>query len=172
MTLWRSPLPQSEPTPEYLQLLYKRADFRTQQLVAESEADKDQTGTNSLELCFALPTHISPVRRWDKLLLRKLNPRQTAALDHYKSHLQIFVAICNLKIIKPFYYYLLQKSELYFFFFFFLQHIPFGFQSSAAGTRSSFQTWSSALLLKNHSVGLGSVWSLSWRELSISFSTL
>ena len=34
--------------------------------------------------------HISPVRRWDKLLLRKLNPHQTAALDHYKSHPQIF----------------------------------------------------------------------------------
>ena len=83
--------------------------------VVPDEADEDQAGTNSLELCFALPTHISPVRRWDKLLLRKLNPRQTAALDHYKSHPQIFVAICNLKIIKPFYYYLLQKSELYFF---------------------------------------------------------
>ena len=38
MTLLRSPLLQSEPTPEYLQLLYKRADFLTQQLVAESEA--------------------------------------------------------------------------------------------------------------------------------------
>ena len=85
-------------------------------LVAESEADEDQTGTNSLELCFALPTHISPVRCWDKLLLRKLNPRQTAALDHYKSHPQIFLSpSVTLKIIKPFYYYLLQKSELYIF---------------------------------------------------------
>ena len=88
------------------------------------EADEDQTGTNKLELCFALPTHISPVRRWDRLLLRKLNPRQTAALDHYKSHPQIFVAICNLKIIKPFYYYLLQKSELYFFCFLFYNIYP------------------------------------------------
>ena len=139
------------------------------QLVPD-EVDEDPTGTNRLELCFALPTHISPVRRWDKLLLRKLNPRQTAALDHYKSHPQIFVAICNLKIIKPFYYYLLQESELYFCFV--LQHIPFGFLSSAASTPSSFQTWSSAFLLKNHSVGQGSVWSLSWRELSICFSTL
>ena len=141
----------------------------SKQLVPD-EADEDQAGTNRLELCFALPTHISPVRRWDKLLLRKRNPRQTAALDHYKSHPQIFVAICNLKIIKPFYYYLLQKSELYFFFV--LQHILFGFQSSAASTPSSFQTWSSAFLLTNHNVGQGSVWSLSWRELSICFSTL
>ena len=94
MTLGRSPLPQSKPTPEYWQLLYKQADFRTQQLVAErersssevDEADEDQAGTHRLELCFALPTHISPVRRWDKLSLRKLNPRQTAALDHYTSH--------------------------------------------------------------------------------------
>ena len=83
MTLGRSPLPQSEPTPEYWQLLYKQADFRTQQLVAgeakqfgprRSKADEDQTGTNRLELCFALPTHISPVRRWNTLSLRKLRP--------------------------------------------------------------------------------------------------
>ena len=74
MTLGRSPLPQSEPTPEYWQLLYKQADFRTQQLVAgersssvPDEVDEDQTGTNRLELCFALPTQISPVRRWNKL---------------------------------------------------------------------------------------------------------
>ena len=111
MTLGRSPLPQSEPTPEYWQLLYKQADFRTQQLVAgersssvpdeadeADEADEDQTGTNRLELCFALPTQISPVRRWDKLSLRKLNPRQAAAIDHYTSHPQIFVAICNFEI--------------------------------------------------------------------------
>ena len=144
------------------------------QLVAENEADEDQAGTNRLELCLALPTHISPVRRWDKLFLRKLNPRQTAALDHYKSHPQIFVAICNFEDYKTFS--LLPTAEIgviYFFFFcFVLQHIPFGFQSSAASTPSSFQTWSSALLLKNHSVGQGSVWSLSWRELSICFSTL
>ena len=38
MTLWRTPLPQSEPTPESWQLLYKQADFWTQQLVAVSEA--------------------------------------------------------------------------------------------------------------------------------------
>ena len=85
MTLGRSPLPQSEPTPEYWQLLYKQADFRTQQLVAErersssvpdevDEADEDQAGTNRLELCFALPAHISPVRRWNTLSLRKLRP--------------------------------------------------------------------------------------------------
>ena len=84
MTLGRSPLPQSEPTPEYWQLLYKQADFRTQQLVAErersswfqeaDEADEDQTGTNRLELCFALPTHISPVRCLNTLSLRKLRP--------------------------------------------------------------------------------------------------
>ena len=43
MTLGRSPLAQSEPTPEYWQLLYKQADFRTQQLVAESEAVRFQT---------------------------------------------------------------------------------------------------------------------------------
>ena len=36
------------------------------------EADEDQAGTNRLELCFALPTHISPVCCWDKLLLRRL----------------------------------------------------------------------------------------------------
>ena len=78
MTLWRSPLPQSEPTPEYWQLLYKQADFRTQQLVAGERSrsvpdvtGEDQTGTNRLELCFALPTQISPVRRWNKLSLRK-----------------------------------------------------------------------------------------------------
>ena len=97
MTLWRSPLPQSEPTPEYWQL-YKQADFRTQQLVPD-EVDEDQAGTNRLELCFALPTQISPVRRWENLLLRELNPRQTAALDHYTSHPQIFVAICNFKVL-------------------------------------------------------------------------
>ena len=85
MTLGRSPLPQSKPTPEYWQLLYKQADFRTQQLVAErersssvpdgvDEADEDQAGTHRLELCFTLPTHISPVRRWNTLSLRKLRP--------------------------------------------------------------------------------------------------
>ena len=138
--------------------------------MADSEADEDQTGTNSLELCFALPTHISPVRRWNRLLLRKLSPRQTAALDHYKSHPQIFVAICNFEDYKSFL--LLPTAEIGVIFFFVLQHIPFGFQSSAASTASSFQTWSSAFLLKNHNVGQGSVWSLSWRELSICFSTL
>ena len=83
------------------------------------EADEDQAGTNRLELCFALPTHISPVRRWDKLLLRKLNPRQTAALDHYKSHPQIFVTICNFEDYKTFL--LLPTAEIgvVFFFFFF-----------------------------------------------------
>ena len=138
--------------------------------MADSEADEDQTGTNSLELCFALPTHISPVRRWDKLLLSKLNPRQTTALDHYKSHPQIFVAICNFEDYKTFL--LLPTAEIWVVFFFVLQHVPFGFQSSPASTPSSFQTWSSAFLLKNHSVGQDSVWSLSWRELSICFSTL
>ena len=131
------------------------------------EVDEDQTGTNRLELCFALPTHISPVRRWDKLLLRKLNPRQTAALDHYQSHPQIFVAICNFEDYKTFL--LLPTAEIGVVFFFVLQHIPFGFQSSAASTPSSFQMWSSAFLLKNHNVGQGSVWSLSWRKLSICF---
>ena len=139
------------------------------QLVPD-EADEDQAGTNRLELCFALPTHISPVRRWDKLLLRKLSPRQTAALDHYKSHPQIFVAICNFEDYKTFL--LLPTAEIGVVFFFVLQHIPFGFQSSAASTPSSFQTWSSAFLLKNHNVGQGSVWSLSWRELLTCFSTL
>ena len=134
------------------------------QLVPD-EANEDQAGTNRLELCFALPTHTSPVRRWDKLLLRKLNPRQTAALDHYKSHPQIFVAICNFEDYKTFL--LLPTAEIGVVFFFVLQ-----FQSSAASTPSSFQTWSSALLLKNYSVGQGSVWSLSWRELLICFSTL
>ena len=67
---------------------------------------------------------------------------------------------------------LLPTAEIGVVFFFVLQYIPFGFQSSAASTPSSFQTWSSALLLKNHSMGQGSVWSLSWRELSICFSTL
>ena len=100
MTLGRSPMPQSEPTPEYWQLLYKQADFRTLQLVAgersssvpdeADKADEDQAGTNRLELCFALPAHISPVRRWDTLSLRKLNPRRAAALDYYMSHPQIF----------------------------------------------------------------------------------
>ena len=71
------------------------------QLVPD-EADEDQAGTNRLELCFALLTHISPVRHWDKLLLRKLNPRQTATLDHYKLHPQIFVAICNFEDYKTF----------------------------------------------------------------------
>ena len=66
------------------------------------EPDEDQTGTNRLELCFALPTHISPVRRWDKLFLRRLNPRQTAALDHYKSHPKIFVTICKFGDYKTF----------------------------------------------------------------------
>ena len=145
-------------------------NFWTQQLVAESEADEDQTGTNSLKLCFALPTRISPVRCWDKLLLRRFNPCQTATLDHYKSHPQIFVAICNFEDYKTFLS--LSTAEIGVIFFFVLQHIPFGFQSSAASTPSSFQTWSSALLLKNHSMGQGSVWSLSWRELSIYFSTL
>ena len=131
--------------------------------MADSEADENQTGTNSLELCFALPTHLSPVRRWDKLLLRKLNHCQTAALDHYKSYPQIFVVICNFEDYKTFL--LLPTAEIrVVFFFFVLQHIPFGFQSSAASTPSSFQTWSSAFLLKNHIVGQGSVWSLSWRE--------
>ena len=137
--------------------------------MAESEADEDQTGTNSLELCFALPTHILPVRRWDKLLLRKFNPRQTAALDH-KSHPQFFVAICNFEDYNTFL--LLPTAEIGVVFFFVLQYIPFGFRSSAASTPSSFQMWSSALLLKNHSVGQGSEWSLSWRELSICFSML
>ena len=36
--------------------------------------DEDQPGTNRLKLCFALPTQISPVRRWNKLSLRKLRP--------------------------------------------------------------------------------------------------
>ena len=141
------------------------------QLVPD-EVDEDQTGTNRFELCFVLPIHISPVRRWDKLLLRKLNPRQTAALDHYKSHPQIFVAICNFEDYKSFL--LLPTAEIgvVFFFCFVLQHIPFGFQSSATSTPSSFQMWSSAFLLNNHNVGQGSVWSLSWRELSICFSTL
>ena len=85
--------------------------------MAENEAAEDQAGTNRLELCFALPTHISPVRRWDKLLLRKLNPRQTAALDHYKSHPQIFVAICNFEDYKTFL--LLPTAEIGVIFFFF-----------------------------------------------------
>ena len=38
---------------------------------------------------------------------------------------------------------------------------PFGVQSSAASEPSSFQTGPSALLLKNHSMGQGSAWSLS-----------
>ena len=120
MTLGRSPLPQSEPTPEYWRLLtgwFSNSAVGGRERTS-SVPDEDQTGTNRLELCFALPTHISPVRRWDKLLLRKLNPRQAAALDHYTSHPQIFVAICNFEVYKTFYYYLLQKSELYFFFFF------------------------------------------------------
>ena len=134
------------------------------------EADEDQTGTNRWKLCFALPTHILPVRRWDKMLLRKLNPRQTTALDHYKSHPQIFVVIRNFEDYQTFL--LLPTAEIgSCIFFFVLQHIPFGFQSSAASTPSSFQMWSSAFLLKNY-VGQGSAWSLSWRELSICFSTL
>ena len=48
-------------------------------------------------------------------------------------------------------------------------YVPFGVQSSAASKPSSFQTWPSALLLKNHNVGQGSAWSLSWRELLICF---
>ena len=52
------------------------------------EADEDQAGTNRLELCFALPTH-STSPPLDELLLRRLNPHQTDALDHYKSHPQI-----------------------------------------------------------------------------------
>ena len=132
------------------------------------EADEDQTGTNRLELCFALPTHISPVRRWDELLQRRLNPHQTDALDHYKSHPQILLPSVNLKVIKPFL--LLTTAGIGVVFFFVLQYIPFGFQSSAASNPSSFQTWPSAFPLKNHNVGQGSVWSLSWRELSICFS--
>ena len=80
---------------------HQTADLDHCQLVPD-KADEDQAGTNSLELCFALPTQISPVHRWDKLLPRKLNPRQTAALDHYKSHPQIFVAICNFEDYKTF----------------------------------------------------------------------
>ena len=80
------------------------------------EVDEDQTGANKLELCFALPTHISTVRRRDKLLLRKLNHRQTAALDHYKSHPQIFVAICNFEDYKTFL--LLPTAEIGVVFFF------------------------------------------------------
>ena len=86
------------------------------QLVAESEADEDQTGTNSLELCFALPTHILPVRRWDKLLLRRFNPRQTTTLDHYKSYPQIFVAICNFEDYKTFLLLPTAEIEVVFFF--------------------------------------------------------
>ena len=158
MTLWRSPLPQSEPTQNignyYInRLIFELSSwwqeseavrFQTKQtktrqgptdwncalrcqlryhqsaagincryenldpckLVAgersssvPDEADEDQTGTNRLELCFALPTHISPIRPWENLLLRELNPRQTAALDHYTSHPQIFVAICNFEVL-------------------------------------------------------------------------
>ena len=110
---------------------------------------------------------ISPVHRWDELLLRRLNPHQTDSLDHYKSHPQILLPSVNLKIIKPFL--LLTTAEIGVVFCFVLQYIPFGFQSSAASNSSSFQTWPSAFPLKNHSAGQGSVWSLSWRELSICF---
>ena len=85
------------------------------------EADEDQTGTNKLELCFALPTHISPV----KLLLRRFNPRQTAALDHYKSHPQIFVAICNFEDYKTFL--LLPTAEIGVVFFLFYNIFPLDF---------------------------------------------
>ena len=90
------------------------------QLVPD-EVDKDQAGTNGLELCFALPTCILPVRSWDKLLLRKLNPHQTAALDHYKSHPQIFVAICNFEDYKTFL--LLPTAEIGVVFFFLFYNI-------------------------------------------------
>ena len=130
------------------------------------EADKDQAGTNRLELCFAHQL-ISPVHRWDELLLRRLNPHQTDALDHYKSHPQILLPSVNLKIIKLFL--LLTTAEIGVVFFFVLQYIPFSFQSSATSNPPSFQTWPSAFPLKNHNVGQGSVWSLSWRELSICF---
>ena len=127
------------------------------------EADEDQAGTHRLELCFALPAHISPVRRWDTLSLRKLNPRRAAALDYYMSHPQIFFFLSppvTLKFYKPFSY-LLQKSELLLFFFVLQYMYPFGVQSSAASNPSSFQTGPSALLLKNHNVGQGCAWSLS-----------
>ena len=89
------------------------------------EADEDQAGTNKLELCFALPTHISTVRHWDKLLLRRFNPRQTTALDHYKSHLQIFVAICNFEDYKTFL--LLPTAEIGVVFFLFYNIYPSDF---------------------------------------------
>ena len=112
------------------------------------KADEDQAGTNRLELCFALPAHISPVRRWDTLSLRKLNPRRAAALDYYMSHPQIFFFLSSpvtLKFYKPFSY-LLQKSELLFFFVFVLQYMyPFGVQSSAA---------SNPLFLSDRAIGL------------------
>ena len=71
MTLWRSPLPQSEPTPEYWQLLYKQADSWAQQLVAVSEAVGTRQSRQA-ELTRQGPTDwnrasccqlISPVRR-------------------------------------------------------------------------------------------------------------
>ena len=84
MTLWRSPLPQSEPTQNIGNYYINRLIFElsswwqreAKQLVPDEvdKADEDQAGTNRLELCFALPTHISPVRHWNKLSLRKPRP--------------------------------------------------------------------------------------------------
>ena len=111
------------------------------------KADEDQAGTNRLELCFALPAHISPVRRWDTLSLRKLNPRRAATLDYYVTPADFFFLSppVTLKFYKPFSY-LLQKSELLFFFVFVLQYMyPFGVQSSAA---------SNPLFLSDRAIGL------------------
>ena len=126
MMLWRSPLPQSEPIPEYWQLLYKQADFWTQQLVAVSEAvgTRRRPGRDQqigIVLC-AANSYLSPVRRWDELLLRRFNPHQTDALDHYKSHPQILLPSVNLKIIKPFL--LLTTAEIGVVFFLFYNMYP------------------------------------------------
>ena len=76
MTLGRSPLPQSEPTPEYWQLLYKQADFRTQQFVAERERSSSVPDEVKLTKTRQGPTD------WNCASRCRLRYRQSAAGIH------------------------------------------------------------------------------------------
>ena len=137
MMLWRSPLPQSEPTPESWQILYKWADF--------------------LAHC-SLP----PGRTEEVAAKKNSTLANVMSLDHSWSHTRRIIIICRTREFIKLFVIFTKSSVL----FFFLQYTPPVSSRWLPATLffSDVNLHCLCYLKRSHNMGCGSVWSLSLRK--------
>ena len=127
MTLWRSPLPQSEPTPESWQILYK---------IFELVAIMPLCNCQHILLAYCQhTTSLLPGCTNEVAAKKNSTLANLMSLDHTWSHTHRIIIICRTREFINFV--IFTKSSVLFFFF----NIPFQFPVAGCQQTSSFQTW-------------------------------